>query len=81
MKDLILKRERIFHFFSLALIAVSMFLKDPLQKVSILVLGIVGLLILSILKKQKALIIVYAVLAVAAVVFFYWISRDNPEIF
>lgn len=81
MKDLILKRERIFHFFSLALIAVSMFLKDPLQKVSILVLGIVGLLILSILKKQKALITVYAVLAVAAVVFFYWMSRDNPEIF
>lgn len=81
MKDLILKRERIFHFFSLALIAFSMFLKDPLQKVSILVLGIVGLLILSILKKQKALITVYAVLAVAAVVFFYWISRDNPEIF
>lgn len=81
MKDLILRRERIFHFFSLALIAVSMFLKDPIQKVTILVMGIVGLLILSILKKQKALITVYAVLAIAAVVFFYWMSRDNPEIF
>lgn len=81
MKDLILKRERIFHFFSLALIAVSMFLKEPIQKVTILVLGIVGLLILSILKKQKALITVYAVLAVAAVVFFYWMSRDNTDVF
>lgn len=81
MKELILKRERIFHFFSLALIAVSMFLKEPIQKVTILVMGIVGLLILSILKKQKALITVYAVLAVAAVVFFYWMSRENTDVF
>lgn len=80
MKELILRRERIFHFLSLALIAVSMFLKEPVQKVTILMLGILGLLILSVLKKQKALIIVYAILAVAALVFFYWMTKDTPEV-
>ena len=80
MKELILRRERIFHFLSLALIAVSMFLKEPVQKVTILMLGIIGLLILSALKKQKALIIVYAILAVAALVFFYWMTKDQPEV-
>lgn len=57
-----------------------MFLKDPVQKVSILMLGILGLLLLSVLKKQKALIIVYAILAVAALVFFYWMTKDHPEV-
>lgn len=77
MKELILKRERILHFLSLGLIAVSLFLKEPIQKIIVLVVGILGLFLLSILKKQKALIIIYAVLIVAAFVFFYWMTKDT----
>ena len=81
MKDLILKRERIFHFLSLGLIAVSMCLKDPIQKIGILIMGILGLIFLSILKKQKTLIIVYFLLLIGALVFFYFRMKDNPAIF
>lgn len=77
MKELILKRERILHFLSLGLIAVSLFLKEPIQKIIVLVVGILGLFLLSILKKQKALIIIYAVLIVAAFGFFYWMTKDT----
>lgn len=82
MKELILKRERIFHFFSLAIVAVSLFMKDPFFKISLLGLGILGLLILSALKKQKILVIVYAALFVASAVFFYYLTDgkiDLPE--
>ncbi|KIA86096.1 hypothetical protein [Kaistella jeonii] len=74
MKELILKRERIFHFLSLGLVAVSLFLKDPFQKMSLLVLGILGLLLLSVLKKQKILIIIYVVLLISAGIFFYYMT-------
>lgn len=77
MKEIILKRERIFHFLSLALIAASMFIKDPIQKLIILELGIVGLLILSALKKQKVLVIVYLVLFVAAGIFYYLLTTGQ----
>lgn len=77
MKELILKRERILHFLSLGLIAVSLFLKEPIQKIIVLVVGILGLFLLSLLKKQKALIIIYAVLIVAAFGFFYWMIKDT----
>lgn len=79
MKDLILKRERIFHFLSLGLIAVSLFLKDPFQKMSLLAVGILGLLFLSVLKKQKMLIIIYAVLLLAAAAFFYYLTGGNIQ--
>ena len=81
MKDLILKRERIFHFLSLGLIAVSLFLKEPAQKVSVLVLGILGLLLLSILKQQKILIWVYLALLIAAGIFSYIMTKDHPDFF
>lgn len=81
MKDLILKRERIFHFLSLGLIAVSLFLEEPAQKVSVLVLGILGLLLLSILKQQKILIWVYLALLIAAGIFSYIMTKDHPDFF
>lgn len=82
MKDLILKRERIFHFLSLGLIAVSLlFLEEPAQKVSVLVLGILGLLLLSILKQQKILIWVYVALLMAAGIFSYIMTKDHPDFF
>lgn len=71
MKEIILKRERVVHLLSLGLIAVSLFLKDPNQKMSVLVVGILGILLLSILKKQKILTIIYVVLLLAAGIFFY----------
>lgn len=71
MKEFILKRERIFHFLSLAIIALSLFLKVPEQKLGTLIAGILGLLILSYFKNQKYLIWVYAILIVAAGVFYY----------
>lgn len=82
MKELILKRERIFHFLSLAIVAVSLFMKNPFFKISLLGLGILGLLILSALKKQKILVIIYSALLVAAAVFFYYLTDgkiDLPE--
>ena len=81
MKNLILKRERIFHFLSLGLIAVSLFLEEPAQKVSVLVLGILGLLLLSILKQQKILIWVYVALLIAAGIFSYIMTKDHPDFF
>lgn len=82
MKELILKRERIFHFLSLAIIAASLFIKNPFEKIALLGIGILGLLILSVFKKQKILVIVYSALLVAAGVFFYYLTDgkvDLPE--
>jgi hypothetical protein len=81
MKELVLKRERIFHLLSLGLIAVSLFLEEPAQKVTVLVLGILGLLLLSILKQQKILIGIYLALLIAAGIFSYIITKDNPDFF
>lgn len=81
MKELVLKRERIFHLLSLGLIAVSLFLEEPVQKVTVLVLGILGLLLLSILKQQKILIGIYLALLIAAGIFSYIITKDNPDFF
>lgn len=80
MKELILKRERVLHFLSLGLIAVSLFLKDPFQKMSLLVVGILGLLILSILKNQKILISIYLGLLIAAGIFFYYLTKGNVKL-
>lgn len=77
MKEYILQKERIFHFLSLALIAGSMFLDDPIQKLIVLVTGILGLLGLSALKKQKILVIIYLVLFVAAGVFYYLMTNGK----
>ena len=77
MKEYILKKERVFHFLSLALIAGSLFLDDAIQKMVILVSGILGLLILSALKKQKILVIIYLVLFFAAGIFYYVISEGK----
>ena len=77
MKEYILQKERIFHFLSLALIAGSMFLDDPIQKLIMWVTGILGLLGLSALKKQKILVIIYLVLFVAAGVFYYLMTNGK----
>ena len=77
MKEYILQKERIFHFLSLALIAGSMFIEEPIQKLIVLVTGILGLLVLSALKKQKILVIVYLVLFFAAGIFYYLMSTGK----
>lgn len=77
MKEYILKKERIFHFLSLALIAGSMFIPEPIQKLIVLVTGILGLLILSSLKKQKTLVIIYLVLFFAAGIFYYFMMNGK----
>ncbi|MDQ0475680.1 MULTISPECIES: hypothetical protein [Chryseobacterium] len=77
MKEFILKKERIFHFLSLALIAGSMFIQEPVQKLIVLLTGILGLLALSALKKQKILVIVYLVLFVAAGIFYYLMTNGK----
>ncbi|QDP86518.1 hypothetical protein FNJ88_13500 [Chryseobacterium sp. SNU WT5] len=79
MKEYLLKRERIFHFLSLALIAGSLFLKDPIQKMTILGLGIVGLLLLSILKKQKALTVIYLALLLLSGLGYYLITTGKLQ--
>jgi hypothetical protein len=77
MKEYILRKERIFHFLSLALIACSLFLPDPIQKIFVLESGILGLLILSSLKRQKILVLVYAFLFFAAGVLYYFITNGK----
>ncbi|WP_226064677.1 hypothetical protein [Kaistella polysaccharea] len=77
MKEYILQKERIFHFLALALIAGSLFLEDPIQKMVVLVTGILGLLVLSALKKQKILVIIYLVLFFAAGIFYYLVSEGK----
>lgn len=77
MKEYIIKKERILHFLSLGLIAGSMFINEPFQKIIVLVTGILGLLILSALKKQKILVIIYLVLFFAAGVFYYLMSNGK----
>ncbi len=71
MKQYVLKREKIFHFSSLIFVAVSVFMQEAELKVALLLLGIMGLLLIAIVKKQVALISVYALLMVAALVFYY----------
>ncbi len=80
MKALILKRERVFHFLSLGLIAASLFMKEPFFKIGLLGVGILGLLILSILKKQRILISIYVALLIAAAVFFYYMTDGKIEL-
>lgn len=80
MKELILKRERVLHFLSLGLIAVSLFIKDPVQKIIVLVVGILGLLLLSAIKKQKILVILYFSLLIAAGVFYYLMTTGKINI-
>ena len=77
MKQFILQKERIFHFLALALIAGSMFIEEPIQKLIVLVTGILGLLILAALKKQKVLVIIYLVLFVAAGIFYYLMTTGK----
>lgn len=77
MKEYILNKERIFHFLSLALVAGSMFIKDPLQKIIVLLTGILGLLFLSALKKQKIMIIIYFALLVIAVLYSYLFTEKH----
>lgn len=77
MKDLILKRERIFHFLALAVVCASIFVDVPEMKVALLLLGVAGLLLLAILKKHKILIIVYCVLLIAAIIFYFFMSEGR----
>ena len=77
MKEFILKKERIFHFLSLALIAGSMFIDDSVQKLIVLLTGILGLLVLASLKKQKVLVIIYLVLFISAGIFYYLVLNGK----
>ncbi len=77
MKEYILQKERIFHFLSLALIAGSMFIEEPMQKLIVLVTGILGLLVLSALKKQRILVIIYLVLFFGAGIFYYLLTTGK----
>lgn len=77
MKEVILKRERVFHFLSLGIIAFSMFIKDPVQKMTVLEIGILGLLVLSALKKQKILVSIYLALFFAAAIFYYLMTTGK----
>ncbi|MDN3607072.1 hypothetical protein [Kaistella yonginensis] len=77
MKEYILQKERIFHFLSLALIAGSMFIEEPMHKLIVLVTGILGLLVLSALKKQRILVIIYLVLFFGAGIFYYLLTTGK----
>ncbi|QBO59107.1 hypothetical protein NBC122_02302 [Chryseobacterium salivictor] len=54
-----------------------MFIQEPVQKLIVLLTGILGLLALSALKKQKILVIVYLVLFVAAGIFYYLMTNGK----
>ncbi len=66
MKKYIIKREKIFHLLSLMSVAASIFTSEFLIKMGLVVLGVLGLFIVSLAKGNKSTIIIYSALLIAA---------------
>ena len=54
-----------------------MFIEEPMHKLIVLVTGILGLLVLSALKKQRILVIIYLVLFFGAGIFYYLLTTGK----
>lgn len=78
MKEYILRREKILHFFSLLFIAGSVFTKEVQYKIYLVLTGVAILFILSVFKGHKITSIIYGVLLVIAVIASYYIMKTYP---
>ena len=77
MKNYILKREAFLRLVSLALIVVSVFMKEIQLKSYLLFLGIIGLIAVSWAKGQKtvAYIFIFLLVATAAALYFMYFRK------
>lgn len=80
MKEYILRREAFLRLFSLVLVVVSVFLTNQLYKMVLLVLGVIGLILVSYAKGQKALLFIFSFLLILAFVGYFLISRGIVRI-
>lgn len=71
MKNRILKREGVYRTLSLVSIVISVFIKDLNYKMSLLILGCLGLIIISCIKNEKITAIIYLCLTIAALIGYY----------
>ena len=72
MKEYILKRGKIIHLLSLALIAVSVFVgaEQEILKVSLLIIGILGLVTVHYFKENKIPFYFFLGLLIIAIIFY-----------
>lgn len=77
MKKFILKREIIIRFFSLLLVVASVFIDEIELKITLLILGISGLIGIYFAKGQKSTAIIFFILLILAVVIYYLISTGK----
>lgn len=79
MKEYLLKREAVFRLSSLLLVVASVFINDLNMKMALVVLGILGLILVSWAKGQKVVVWIFTILLVAAGVVYYY--SLHPEVF
>ncbi len=72
MKELVLKREGVIRLIALMMIVVSVFVDEKEMKIGALSLGILGLIMISSFKKQKAQTIIYTILLLLTIGIVYW---------
>ena len=72
MKELVLKREGVIRLIALMMIVVSVFVDEKEMKIGALSLGILGLIMISSFKKQRAQTIIYTILLLLTIGIVYW---------
>ena len=73
MKKYILRRDGVFRLLSLMAVAVSVFLPDLYMKMGLLLLGILGLAVVSYAKEQKIGLIIFSVAFITTLIVCYLI--------
>lgn len=68
MKNYLLKRHAVIHLLSLMAIVASAFIEDPLTKIPLLLVGIIGLFVVSLVKGKKIVTYIYGALLLVALV-------------
>lgn len=72
MREFILKREGVVRLVSLMMIAVSVFGDEKEIKIAALLIGILGLIMISSFKKQKVQAVIFTILLVVSIAIVYW---------
>ncbi len=72
MREFILKREGVVRLVSLMMIAVSVFVDEKEIKIGALLIGILGLIMISSFKKQKVQAVIFTILLVVSIAIVYW---------
>ncbi len=80
MKAYLLRRERVLHLVSLMLVVASVFVDEYLTKIGLVLLGILGLILISYAKDKKTTMLIYSVLFLAALVYGYYLGIQSGAI-